>query len=170
MTVLLIIVGVFLIICGVSCIFTPIATLFSAGIFIGICLLVFGFFGIIRCIREHGHPLEWVLNILALIIGIIAFVRPGSALVIDSIIVFILAAFFLINGLVLIIRAIQTKSFNGQWVWELIIGILSLILGVYSFAHPTFAAITTGWLIGLWFLESGISTIIFATVANRMQR
>lgn len=170
MTVLLVIMGAFLVVGGVACMFTPIATLFSAGIFIGICLLVFGFFGIIHCIKEHGHPLEWVLNILALIVGIISFVRPGSTLVFDSMMIFILAAFFLANGLILITIAIRTRGFNGQWVLELIIGILSLAIGIYSFIHPEFAAVTTGVLIGLWFVESGISMIILAIAAHRMQQ
>jgi len=133
-------------------------------------LLVFGAFGIIRCIKEHGHPLEWVLNILALIVGIISFVRPGSTLVFDTMIIFMLAAFFLVNGLILIILAIRTRGFNGQWVLELIIGILSVALGVYSFIHPGFAAVTSGVLIGLWFVESGISMIILAIAANRIQQ
>lgn len=170
MTAMMIILGVFLMIGGVSCMFTPVATLFSAGYFIGICMLVFGLFGIIRCVKEHGHPLEWILNILALVVGIISFVKPGSTLIFDSMMVFTLAAFFLVNGLVLIVRAIQTKAFNNKWVLELIIGILSLALGIYSFVHPEVAAVTTGVLIGLSFFESGISMIILAIAANKMEQ
>ena len=47
MSVLFVILGVLLIIGGISCIFTPLATLLSAGYIIGILLLVFGIIGII---------------------------------------------------------------------------------------------------------------------------
>jgi uncharacterized membrane protein HdeD (DUF308 family) len=110
------------------------------------------------------------LNILALVVGIVSFVKPGSTLIFDTMMIFTLAVFFLVNGLVLVIRAIQTKAFNNKWGLELIIGILSFALGIYSFVHPEVAAVTTGVLIGLSFFETGFSMIILAIAANKEQQ
>ncbi len=166
MTVLSIILGVIMIIGGFTCIFTPVATLLYAGYFICILMFVYGVFGIIRCIMDHGSALEWILNILALIVGIFALVNPGSTLVLDSILMFAIAAFFLIEGVVMIVMAFKTKGFNKNWGWELFGGILSLILGIYACVHPGFNAIAVGVLIGLFFIECGFSTIAFSVASD----
>ena len=41
----------------------------------------------------------------------------------------------------------------------MIAGILGVIAGVYSFAHPVLTAVTAGVLIGLYFIEVGIDMI-----------
>ncbi len=151
---------------GFSCMFTPISTFLYTGYFIGILLLVYGVFGIIRCIKDQGGVLEWILNILAAIIGIFALVRPGSTLVFDSLVVYALAAFFLVEGVVLIVMAFKTKGFNHNWGWELFGGILSLILGIYIFFQPGVGFITVGVLLGLIFVEIGFSMVAMGLATN----
>ncbi len=159
MTILYMILGVFLIIGGFSCMFTPLATLLSAGYFIGIMMLVLGVFGVVRCVKAKAGALGWITSILALIVGVFALVRPGSTLVIDSILMFLLAGFFVIEGVVLCVTSIQSRGVNNKWGWGLVTGILALILGIFSFAYPVFSAVTVGVLIGLWFVETGFSMI-----------
>lgn len=166
MSVLFVILGILLIAGGISCIFTPIATMLSAGYIIGILLLVFGIIGIIRDIREKGDVLEWILHILAIIVGIVAIVRPGGTLVIDGLLIFFLAAFFLVMGVVEIVMAFKTKAINKTWYLGLIVGILAVIVGIICFVYPSIAAITVGVLIGFFFIEIGISLISFATVSG----
>ena len=89
--------------------------------------------------------------------------RPGSTLVLDSVIIYTVAAFFLIQGIIQVYMAIKTKVLNNNWVWNLIAGILGIIVGLYSFTHPVFTAVTVGVLIGFYFVEAGISMIAFAT-------
>ncbi len=166
MTVLFVILGVLLVIGGFSCIFTPISTVLNTGYFIGIFMLVYGVFGIVRCIKEHGSALEWILNILALIVGVFALFRPGTTLAIDSLLIFALAAYFLIDGVVLTVMAFQTKGYNRNWGWQLFAGILSLCLGIYSFAHPTFAVVAVGILIGFFLIDIGINMIALSVAVD----
>ena len=107
--------------------------------------------------------LEWVLHILSIIVGIFALVRPGSTLVIDGILIFLLAAFFLVMGVIEIVMAFKTKAVNKSWFLGLIVGILAVIVGIICFVYPNFAAITVGVLIGIFFMEIGISMIALAT-------
>lgn len=51
-------------------------------------------------------------------------------------------------------------------VWGLIVGILGVILGIYSFAHPMVTALTAGLLIGFYFIESGIDLIVLAVAVD----
>ena len=168
MTVLYIILGILMIIGGFSCMFTPVATLLAAGYYMGILLLVYGIFGIIRAITEKGDALEWILNILAVIVGIFAFVKPGSTLVFDGLFILFLAAYFLIQGVIHIVLAFRFRKVTNNWIWSLISGILGVILGIYSFMHPRFAAITAGMLIGFLFVESGISMISLVFAAKEL--
>lgn len=159
MTILSIILGVLMLIVGISCLFTPLATMLAAGYIVGILLLVYGIANIIRAITEKGDALEWIMSILAIIVGIVAIVRPGGTLALDTVIVYLLAAFFLIEGVIQIVLSIKTKGVNKNWVPELISGILFLLLGILSFANPTFAAVTVGVLISFFFIVTGISLI-----------
>ncbi len=169
MTVLYIILGILMMIGGFSCMFTPVATLLAAGYYMGILLLVYGIFGIIRAITEKGDALEWILNILAVIVGLFAFIKPGSTLIFDGLFILFLAAYFLIQGVIHIVLAFRIKGVSKSWIWSLICGILGVILGIYSFMHPRFAAITAGMLIGLLFVESGISMIALAFAAKEVK-
>ena len=45
-------------------------------------------------------------------------------------------------------------------VLGIILGALELIVGIYSIAHPGVLAVSLGFLIGFYFVESGISKIV----------
>jgi uncharacterized membrane protein HdeD (DUF308 family) len=169
MTVLSIICGVILIVGGISMMCTPFATFLSAGYFISIMLLAYGIVGLIKTFQKRSYVLETVMSILALIFGIIALVHPEIDLVWDGILLYMVAFWFLFRGIFDIVLGFRTKSVNSGWIWGVIVGILSIILGCYSFAHPAVAALTTGILIGLYFVDSGIGMIIFGTTMQKIK-
>ena len=167
MAVLSIIIGILLIIAGFSCMCTPFATFLSAGYFIGIMMFAYGIAGIIRAIQKRSTVFDTVMSILAFIVGIIAMVRPGTTLVFDVMLLYMVAFWFLMRGIFAIVAALQLRDVVGTWWLGLIIGILSVILGLYSFAHPAVTALTTGILIGFYFVESGIDLIIATFVVGK---
>ena len=162
MSVLSIILGVLLIIGGFSCMFTPLATFLSTGYYLGILMLVYGVAGIIRAVSRKAGALEWILNILAVIVGLIALFRPGSTLIFDSMILTIIACWFVIQGVIQIVLSFKAKPVMKGWYWGLIAGILGVLVGIYSWFHPVLTAVTAGILIGCYFVESGISLIALA--------
>lgn len=162
MSVISLILGILLIVGGIACFATPLATLFSTGIFIGCLFLVYGIAGLIRAFQKEAGTLEIVISVLAIIVGVISFVRPGSTLVFDGIILYCIAAWFLIQGIVSITLAIQTRESNSTWILGVIVGILGIFLGCYSFLHPRFTAVTAGFLIGFFCIEAGINLITLA--------
>ena len=167
MGVLSVILGVLLIIGGFSCMFTPLATFLSTGYFLGIMMLVYGVGGIIRAVSHKADVLEWILNILAVIVGLIALFRPGSTLIFDSMILVIIACWFVVQGVIQIVLSFKAKSVVKGWYWGLIVGILGILVGIYSWFHPVLTAVTAGILIGLYFVESGISLIALgATIGS----
>ena len=158
-----IILGILLIFCGISAMCTPFATFLSVGYLIGIMMFVYGIMGIIKTFQRKSDVFQTVMSVLAVVVGIVSFARPGSILIFDGMLLYMVAGWFLLRGIAAIVIAFQVKGLLKGWYWGLIIGILSVILGIYSFAHPVFTALTTGILAGLYFVETGIDMIVFAT-------
>ena len=170
MGILSIILGVILIVGGVFCMFTPFATFLSAGFMIAIMLFMYGIFGVVRFFQKEAGALELISSILAIIVGVIAIVRPGVALVIDGFVLNMVSAWLLVKGLINIIISIQARNEIKGWGWGVAIGVLSIVAGVLSFLHPTITALTVGILMGLVFVENGIDMIVLGTTLRAIDR
>jgi len=166
MKVLSIILGILLALGGLSCMFTPVATVLYTGYFMAILLLIYGIIGIVNVIKKIVPAYTLVVSIIAVIIGIIALVRPGSTLVLDAFMIFLFAAWFVIQGVISIVVSITSRREVRGWYWQLIIGIISVIIGIYSFFHPSVSLVAVGILIGIYLLEAGISMIIIGSVMD----
>ena len=159
MGVLTIILGVLLAIGGVACMVTPFATFLAAGYIICIALFIFGIFGLINAIRNKSGALSYVASILAIVVGIIAIVNPGGALAIDTIILVLVAVFFLVSGVISIINAIQIKKENSRWWVGLIAGILGVFVGIICIISPFAEVFALGILIGFFLISAGVELI-----------
>ena len=168
MSIIMMILGILLIICGVCCAFTPLATLAAAGYFIAVVLVVSGVSGIITGVRFRLYGINFIVSILAVVLGVFALVRPGGVETIDRVLIYLFAAWLLVRGctsIALSLRARKLHLGNG-WIWGLIIGILGIVLGIYSFVHPVLSAIAIGLLIAFYFIEEGIDIIVMSRVAK----
>lgn len=106
-------------------------------------------------------------SVLAVIIGIIAIFRPGTTLLMDGFMAYLFAAWFVIQGIISIYLAFKVKGIKKGWYWGLILGILGLIVGIYSFFHPMVSIVTIGILIGVYLIEAGLNMIVLATAVNQ---
>ena len=161
-----IILGVLLIIGGFSCTVTPIATFLSTGYYIAFLLIVFGISGIIRTITTKGHILDLITGILAVIVGGVSLARPGGVLIFDSFLLYFIAFWFIARGVSNIIMAILARDMIQGWFWGVIAGVLGIIVGCISFAHPMITALTSGIMMGLFFIEAGIDMICIGYTAR----
>ena len=115
---------------------------------------------------------EFIVSILAVIIGFVYIFRPGGTppvgnlIGLDRFVLFVIAAWFLIKGCIYFIVSIRTRFINRNWIWGFIVGLLSIILGIYCFAEPVIAAATTGTLIGILFVQCGLDLLTFGTTAG----
>ena len=162
-----IILGILMIIGGFACMFTPLTTYFSTGYFMSIMLLFFGIAGLIRCFMKKSNTLEIVVSVMAIAVGLISLFIPGTTLVFDTMMLYMTAAWFVVQGIVSIVLAFKLKKTDDLWFVGLIAGILGVIVGVYSFLHPSMLAVSSGMLIGFYFIEAGIDTIVLSTVIDR---
>ncbi len=170
MNVLSIIIGILLVICGFSCMFTPIATFLSTGYYLLILLLVYGIFGIIRYFQKQSTPLNLIVSILAVIVGILCLIYPGTSLEINSLILKLIAVWLIIQGVVNIVTSVSAREEQKGWGWGVFVGILGILVGIYSFAHPGVEALTIGALIGLYFVEAGFDMIVMGSAIGAAKK
>ncbi|MBQ9444745.1 MAG: DUF308 domain-containing protein [Lachnospiraceae bacterium] len=167
MVVLSIILGLLMIFTGISLMCTPVKTFLQSGYFLGIMLFVYGFAGVLKAFRKQSTVFETISSVLALILGVLAMCFPGVVLQLDGMILYMTAFWFVLRGVFAIVLGFSSKSVNKSWIFGVIVGVLSLLLGFYSFAHPLVPVITVGILLGLYFVETGIDMIVFSTVVKK---
>ena len=172
MSVLLLILGILLIVLGVLCAMTPMATLVAAGYLIAAVLIISGISGIITSFMYKVYGVNFVVNILAVVLGVLAMVRPGGIQTIDNILIYLFAAWLLFRGATTISLSLNLKKLGSgsEWILGLITGILAVALGIYSFIHPTVPAIAIGLLIAFYFIEEGIDTIAVSRVVKKVSK
>jgi uncharacterized membrane protein HdeD (DUF308 family) len=100
----------------------------------------------------------WVLmirGVLLIIIGLLAFVAPATW-------IFFVAAYMLIDGMVMLFSGFGDEPPGGSR-WPLIIfGILGLIAGLILLWNPVLGGLTLTYVIAIWAIIGGILTIISA--------
>lgn len=169
MKVLTIILGVLLTICGVICLTSPEATFIETGYVVAIMLLVYGIIGIIAVIARRIRPSFLWACIPAVIIGVLALFFPSDRMNIHIVLVYLLAVWFVFQGVSSIYMAVRYRFFNSGWVFGLIMGILSIIVGIYTALHPTLGALTIGILVGIYLIEAGIDLIVVGSWMGRVE-
>lgn len=163
MTVLFVIFGILMVACGFSCIFTPLLTFMQTGYFIVILIVAFGIVGIIKAIVEKRFGINFVFDILSVLLGIAMISFPESLLFTEGVMLIMTAIWFVLMGIVTIVDSITiTRKFgSGIWILQLIFGILAVLVGGYSFFQPMLMAVSLGVLIGIFFIETGF-TLMFS--------
>src|SRR6266480_3294936 len=118
---------------------------------------------LIETLRRHW----WVLvirGIAAIAFGIVAFVYPG--LTIATLVLFF-GAWVLIDGIFRIVGAIGHRASDSDWGWQLVIGLLGIVVGLLTFHAPQITALALVIYIAAWALMIGASEIAAAVRLRR---
>jgi len=98
---------------------------------------------------------------VAIAFGIVAFVWPGPTI---RVLVFLLAAFALVEGAVNIIGGLRVRQ-----GWALAEGIVSVLIGIVILvAGPGLTAIALLYLVAAWAILTGIARIVAAIQLRRV--
>ena len=165
MNILIMILGILMVLCGGSCLFTPLRTFLASGYALMVLLLVYGVAGIVKAIASKEYGVNFAFSIISVIAGLVMVFLPGLPLMADGMLIYIMAVWFILQGIMSIVLSVKLKGADGgkKWIWGLVLGILGIILGLYSLFHPILLALTTGILIGVYFIVSGINMIFLSS-------
>ena len=103
-------------------------------------------------------------GIAAIIFGIIAFAYPGLTL---AVLVILFGAWVLVDGVFRVIGAIGHRASDPDWGWQIVIGILGIMIGFLTFHSPAITALALVIYIAAWALMVGVSEIVVAIKLRR---
>ena len=103
-------------------------------------------------------------GVVAIIFGMMAFVYPGLTV---AVLVTLFGAWVLVDGIFRVIGAIGHRSSDEEWGFDLIIGILGIIIGFLTFHAPAITALALVIYIAAWALMIGATEIAVAIKLRR---
>jgi uncharacterized membrane protein HdeD (DUF308 family) len=73
---------------------------------------------------------------------------------------YVIAAWAIVSGLADIAAAFMGGLSGGRRVWLILLGLLSIIVGIIFFVHPVDGVLTLLWLVGIYLVVIGVLRII----------
>lgn len=105
---------------------------------------------------------NWVLlliaGLIALVGGVIALLYPLAA----TVTAVMLAGWILVAVGVIEIIGVFSAVGWGARIWSLILGLLTVVLGLYILANPIISAVVLTWLVGVLFLATGATKVVLS--------
>lgn len=163
------IMGIFSVFAAMYCIFMPAASfLMTAGWIVAILLGVIGFCSIFEYSRNKSEGKKLMYNgtvllifgIGAAVISVLAILNPAWQAFFDIIIVLLFALWLVIEGIESTVESFnKKKQGNKNWWLTLILGILTIIAGLFAGCHIVVTAWTLGIFMGSALMVYGIRLI-----------
>ena len=166
MKVLNIIAGVLLIAAGVYCLCNQDIAALTAGLMVGIFILVSGVIEIVVFAATSGvlFGSGWLLldGILTVILSLFLLFNQWFTMMSLPL---LFTVWLLFSGISRFVSAFDLRAFGVRgWGWVLAIGILLILAGFLCMMDPWVSVAAIGLTVGLVFLLEGISSIIYACI------
>src|SRR6266496_393760 len=118
---------------------------------------------LIETLKRHWW-VPVIRGIAAILFGVIAFVYPGLTV---AVLVLLFGAWVLVDGIFRVIGAIGHRASDKEWGFDLIIGIVGIIIGLLTFHSPQITALALIIYIAAWALMIGATEIGVAIKLRR---
>src|SRR2546429_10024447 len=118
---------------------------------------------LIETLKRHWW-VPVIRGIAAIVFGVIAFVYPGLTI---AVLVLLFGAWVLVDGVFRVIGAIGHRASDSDWGFNLIIGVLGIIIGFLTFHSPRITALALIIYIAAWALMIGATEIAVAIKLRR---
>lgn len=161
--------GIILVLLGVAAILLPPIAGLAITILVGWLFLIGGVVGIVATLSaRHAPGFGWSLlsAIVALLAGGVLLWNPLQGLLTLT---YVLIAYFIVDGVVMIAYAIaHRRELSGRWEWLMVNGVIDLVLAVLIIGGlPGSFAWALGLLVGIDLVFGGCSLIAMALAARQ---
>ena len=112
-----------------------------------------------------GRHWGWLLffGILMVVVGIIALAWPGPTVIALAV---LFGIQLIVSGIFSFINAFAADESGGMRVWNVILGLLGIVVGLYAVRHIIVSVVALALLIGIYWVAYGIAQI-YTAIANR---
>ena len=112
-------------------------------------------------VRRDSTGWGWVLTsgILGVLIGIVALLYPGAAIIGAA---FVLGIGLIVQGIMEIVAAFRAETGTAGRGWLGAFGVIALIAGILVVFRPGGGVLVLVWGLIIWFLFAGINDLIVA--------
>ncbi|HEX3308185.1 MAG TPA: HdeD family acid-resistance protein, partial [Streptosporangiaceae bacterium] len=112
-----------------------------------------------------GRHWGWLLffGILMVAAGVAAVAWPGPTVVVLAI---LFGIQIIVSGIFSFINAFAADESGGMRVWNVILGLLGIVIGLYAVRHIIVSVVALALLIGIYWVAYGIAQI-YAAIAHR---
>ncbi len=169
MKVLGIISGILLMLTGFFCFSRPIFSFSSLGWLIGIMLLAAALGGIASWWEGRKTKVSTIWDLIAavlsLVVGVLVLTNLQTRLLTDMAIITLFGVWLIVGGILRIVSAIKVKP--DLWGFSLALGIVLILLGIYSLFHPLLSLISLGWCVAFSLLSQGINLIVVSCMLKK---
>lgn len=112
-------------------------------------------------VRRESTGWGWVMasGVLGVLIGIVALLYPGAAIIGAA---FVLGIGLIVQGIIEIVAAFRAETGTAGRGWLGAFGVIALIAGILVVFRPGGGVLVLVWGLILWFLFAGINDLIVA--------
>lgn len=162
MRIVTIVSGILLIGTGIWCFAHPGAPFITIAFLLGVTMLINGLSNILAY-TIYRRRIPYVLWQLAegLLTAIFAVIVLSNAIVTDGMIILFFGMWVQFSGVLRITASIAIRKEGASgWHWALLIGVMSLLAGIYCFFNPLLAGLAQVVMIGGIFILQGANGIV----------
>jgi uncharacterized membrane protein HdeD (DUF308 family) len=158
---------------GVLLLTRPAPTLLLLTVFLGAYWLVGGAFDAVAALTRRNSDRHWVLSLisslLSILVGLLLLGQPILGFVLTSMaVVALIAVCAVVSGILSVIWAVRVRrEIHGEG-WIILIGVLSILLGLVLLASPLISALLLIQLAALLAIAGGVAAIISAFRLRRV--
>ena len=166
MRILNIISGVLLIVAGIYCLCNQDVAAMTAGVMVGVFMLISGVIEIIVFASTSGllFGSGWLLldGVLTVILSLFLLFNQWFTLLSLPL---LFTLWLLFSGVSRFVSAVDLRAMGVRgWGWVLAVGILLMVAGFICMMDPWVSVAAIGLTVGLAFLLEGVSSIVYACI------
>jgi len=144
------------VVAGVVALAWPGITILTLVILLGIQLIIYGVMAMMRAFETgQGRILAVIFGVLAIMAGTALWLRPLRNL---GALIVVVSVFWVAGGLVQTIGAIVDR--DRHWVFELIMGLVSVAAGIVAIAWPGITLLVIAVMTGVWMIVIGLTWVM----------
>jgi uncharacterized membrane protein HdeD (DUF308 family) len=164
--------GIAAIVFGVAAFIWPQVTLAAVVVLFGAYLLVDGFAMILSVAAGYVPPWQskWPIilsGVLSIVLGIAAFVWTDA---VALSVLYIVAFWSIVTGILQAVAAYELRREIDNEIWLGLGGVLSVVFGILLVVFPAAGMLSLLWLVALWAIAFGLSSIAFAYRLHQLNK